>query len=271
MLGLVAGSGMVPVVFCQAVTRQDVQVATVDISPQPSLMLAQAAHQYCRLPLGSWQEIVRYFSDLRIKEVYFLGKVDKSEVFNLSRIDQSGLNVLARVESKGDQSLLQAFGEDLLSRGITIGDPSVWLQPLFFAAGVLTETHPTPSQKEDVNYGYTIAKALADLDIGQTVVVKDRAVIAVEAAEGTDRTLLRAGIAPGAVAVKVARSFQDMRYDVPVIGPETVKVMKKSEIKVLAFEAHKTYLIDPEKTLELADLYDLVILGVPGNWGADQT
>jgi len=194
------------------------------------------------------------------------GQVKHVKIFSDFMPDLTLLSVIRRLTSKSTDSLIAAVADVMQEKGIRLIDSTAFLSPLMATAGVLTRRAPDERERADLAFGYGHADAIAGLDIGQTIVVKDRAVVAVEAMEGTDRTIARAGelAGAGAVVIKVAKPMQDMRFDVPVAGVPTITAMRAAGATVLSVDAGKTLLIDgPSALVAAADEAGIAIVGRP--------
>ena len=263
-VGLIAGAGSLPLEFLKSAKEKNVEVVIFGIRgiTDPSL---ESYGKLVWITLGKLQELIDRIKDENIKELVMLGKIEHSVLLeNISEFDQRAIHFLSKLKDKRAVPILEGLINELEREGLRFIDPVPFLEKLLVREGILTDTKPDEKQIEDANFGIKIAKAVADLDIGQTVVVKDGIVIAVEAIEGTDRCILRGGElgGEGTVVCKVARKNQDMRYDVPVIGVQTLKSMVKAKAKVLAVEAGKTYLIDKDKFLKFANESGITVIGI---------
>lgn len=214
--------------------------------------------------LGQMGRCVRLFREAGVRRAVMAGQVKHKKVFQSLAPDRLLLRVLRRMRARNTVAILGAVAEVLAEEGVELVDSTTVLPWLRTEKGTLSRRRPTTSEREDARFGFSMAKELARLDIGQTVIVKGRAVVAVEAMEGTDETIRRAGriVDGGLTVVKVARPAQDMRFDVPVAGPRTIEVMKDAGAVVLALEAGKSLLLEREKLLRLADEADIVVLGM---------
>jgi DUF1009 family protein len=177
--------------------------------------------------------------------------------------DMTMLTVFARLRARNTDALIAAVAEVMNEHGIELLDSTAFLAPLLARAGVLTRRPPTAAELADLEFGYRMADTIAGLDIGQTLCVKDRAVVAVEAMEGTDEAIARAGrlAGPGVAVVKVAKPKQDMRFDVPVVGVPTIEAMRAAGARVLSIDAGKTLVIDGEETIRAADAAAIAVVG----------
>jgi len=201
-----------------------------------------------------------------VRSAVLAGKVHKAELYpgpESLRPDSEGLRFLAALPDHRDSSILAAAASLLESRGIRLLEQAEFVPELLGSEGPLGSREPSAAQRADLLVGFRVARALAALDVGQTVVVKDGAVLAVEAIEGTDATILRAGeVASGACVVKVARPEQDPRFDLPVIGIDTLRTVQKARAAVLAFEAGRTLVLDRERLSAVADAAGVAVLGL---------
>ena len=200
-----------------------------------------------------------------INQFVFIGKVPKLDfLWNLHKLDWLALKNLYRLKNYNDDSFHSSVIDFLSEYNIKVLPQTFFLNHLFFEKEVLSKRKPTLEEKADIEYGYNLAKKVSDLDIGQTVVVKNRMILAIEAIEGTSETIKRGcQLAKGeVVVVKVAKPSQDERFDIPTIGKETIETLAKSSGGVIAFEANKTLVVDKEKTIELADKYNICLISI---------
>ena len=197
-----------------------------------------------------------------VTDAVMAGSLSKAGMAKSGKKDALGKQAFKPLKSRGDDSLLRAVAGIMESSGITVRSAIFCAPDLAARVGIMTEKEPTKQQLGDIEFGWDIAKEFGQLDIGQTIVVKSRAVVAVEAMEGTDATIRRAGelVGPGCVVVKMSKPQQDLRFDMPAIGPDTIKTMASAGAAVLAVEADKTVLIDKDLTLSRAAEHDIVIL-----------
>jgi DUF1009 family protein len=214
--------------------------------------------------LGQLGKVISLLKAASVTEAVMAGQVKHVKIFSDFVPDLTLMSVLRRLTSKNTDSLIAAVADVMQEKGIGLLDSTAFLSPLLAGAGVLTRRAPDAREQADLAFGYEQADAIAGLDIGQTIVVKDRAVVAVEAMEGTDETIARAGrlAGPGAVVVKVAKPKQDMRFDVPVAGLPTIAALRAAGATVLSVDAGKTLLIDgPAAVAAAADEAGIAIVG----------
>jgi len=255
-IGLVAGYGELPILFADAAKAKGDTVIAFGLKGLTSDELAKHVEKIHWLEWGGLKKGLMLLALERIGQIALLGKI-KKEVFlkNDDRLDDEAKKLLGNNKDKKDYALLGEVAKLLQSVGVKIIDLTAYLGDLIPSKGTLTKRSPTESEWEDVRYGENIARELARLDIGQAVAVRDKTVISVEAIEGTDEAIRRAGALAkqGFVVVKMARPEQDMRFDVPLIGLDTLKSVVETGAKVLAFEEKKTLLMNREEMIRLAD------------------
>ncbi len=270
-MGLVAGSGAFPLAFARAVRAQGRELVAVAHQGETDRDLESVATHVTWVKLGQAGRIVETLAGRGVREAVMLGGVTKASFFRGARLDGLGLKLLAQVAVRSDDHLLRAFARELERRGIAIVPSAPYLAELRAPAGVLGRAQPTDEQLADVRYGFTLAKGLGRFDVGQTVVVKERAPIALEALEGTDACIARGGALAkeGAVVVKVVKPQQDERFDLPAAGPRTVRHCLKHQMSVLAVEAGATLLADKDEMIRLADKGGLVLMGLRPDFGTE--
>ena len=202
--------------------------------------------------------------DEGIKQLTFLGKVSKGIILKRPKFDSKALDFIKRAVRLNDDKVMLMLIEELENIGITIIDQTTFIKNLMIPSGVLGKVQPTKEQAEDVNYGYWLAKETGKLDIGQSVVIKDKMIMAVEAIEGTDRCIRRGCklAKKDACVIKVAKPNQDKRFDIPAIGLRTLKTMRKYKASLIAVEAGETIIVDQEAVIKYADKHNIVIMAV---------
>ena len=226
--------------------------------------LADAAERFHWVALGELSRSVRLFREAGVKEAILAGRVRHARAFDILKPDLLTLKVLARLRSRSTEAMLLAVAEVLGEEGIELLDSTLLLRRHLAAEGPMTRREPSKDEMESVRFGMEKARGLASLDVGQTVIVKRMAVVAAEAMEGSDRAIRRAAeITEGPfVVIKVARPRQDMRFDVPVVGPNTIDSMHAAGASVLALEAGRVLLLDREELLALAEARGIAVHGV---------
>ena len=267
-IGLIAGVGRLPVEFARAARGMGVHVIGVGVLPEVDPELAQVAHTYESINIAKLDRIFKVFKREQVTEVTLLGKITKELVYAHRELpDLRVLKIFSRIKNFSDDTLTLALVEELAAEGITVLDQTELLRPLMPAAGVLTNRKPTEAELADMRFGLNMAKKIGGLDIGQTVVVKNRAIMAVEAIEGTDACIRRGGqLGRGGVTVaKSAKPKQDMRFDVPGVGPDTLDSMIEAGAVALVIEAGKTLVVDRETMVAKADQHGITIVAMAGD------
>jgi len=261
-IGLIAGSGGFPLEALEEAKRlgYDCVVAGLRGEAVPDLEVKAPGFEW--FELGEIQKLASFFLKQDVRDVVMVGKVDPRVLYTRPGVDDSAGRILAVVKDKTPTSLLRAFIEFLERQGISVKDPSFLIQSHLYPEGVLTDVTPGPDVLGDIDFGWTIAKTLADLDLGQTVVIKDRAVVAVEGMEGTNETIKRGGrlAGKGVVVVKVGRSVQDMRIDVPAAGIETLRNLVRVRAAALCIEVGKVPLFQKEEVIALARANGIAVI-----------
>ncbi|MBI5207961.1 MAG: UDP-2,3-diacylglucosamine diphosphatase LpxI, partial [Candidatus Firestonebacteria bacterium] len=247
-IGLIAANGTLPLVFIQEASHKNFSIIAIALTRDSAKQIKKQglAEKIHRINLTEIDLIIRTLIIEKVKKVVMLGKVNKIDIFFGLKFDKRTQELLKKKTDFKDSSFMQLAIQELESEGLTVLKQTEFLSSLLVQPGVLTIRKPGQEEIADIQYGLEAAKEIARMDIGQTIVVKNRTVIAVEALEGTDAAILRAGklIREGGIVVKVSRPKQDLRYDIPAIGLNTLKSMKKSKINILAIEANKTLLLD---------------------------
>lgn len=254
-IGLLAGCGRFPQYFAQAAKKSGYEVIAVAINNETSKEIENLVDHVEWFNIGSLQGMIDVFVKAGLDKMVMAGGVTKTTMFTNIQPDARFLKVLSKVKNNNDDALLRQLCEEFESDGIHVCDSTTFLSVLLPEKGVMTKRQPTEMEKKDIEYGHKIAKEIAGLDIGQTVVVKDRVILAVEAIEGTDKAIARGGMLGNGdiTVVKVARPKQDMRYDIPTVGMETIRSLVNAKAKCLAFEEGKTLFLDRDAVIKAAD------------------
>ena len=267
-LGLIAGNGRFPFLVLDAARAQghDVTVIALKEETFPELNAAAAGHgvPIHWISIGQLGTCIRLLQEAGAASAVMAGQVKHTKIYNVVP-DLTAMSLLRKLTAKNTDGLIGAVAGVLRDRGIELIDSTSLLTPLLARAGVLTRRAPSPEEQQDIEFGYRIADTVAGLDIGQTVVVKQQAVVAVEAMEGTDSVIARAGqLAGGGVSVvKVAKPKQDMRFDVPVVGVATIRAMAAAGASALSVDAQRTLMIDGDAIVTAADTAGITIVGRP--------
>jgi UDP-2,3-diacylglucosamine hydrolase len=271
-IGLLAGSGRFPILFAEAARRQGLPVACVGIKyevPEELRPLCESFHVVGIAKLG---QMIRTFRRLGVKRIVMAGKVTKNVMYTPWRMLQlcPDLRMIQwwyrgkRADNRDDSLLLSIIAE-FERDGMTFASALDYCPELLVKDGILTRRAPTAAERTDIEFGWNLAKEMGRLDVGQSVAVKEKAALAIEAIEGTDRCIERAGLlcrAGGWVLVKVAKPQQDMRFDVPTIGVTTIENLHRARARVLAIDAGRTILLDQPEVVALADRYGLSIVAL---------
>jgi DUF1009 family protein len=263
ILGLLAGVGRLPVEFAKAARKLGYEVVAIALLPEVDQELNIAANNTYHIEVGRLQEILDVFNKEKVTQVTMLGKVTKELMFSgRVNMDERMKRLLVSLPDHSDDTLMLAFVRELAAEGFGVLDQTAMIRELMPKAGVLSARCPSQEELADMEFGFAAAKQLGALDIGQTVVVKNNAVMAVEAIEGTDACIKRGGqLGRGGVTVaKVAKPGQDMRFDVPAVGPDTLLAMCQAQATALVIEAGKTLLVDKEQVLRMADEHAITIM-----------
>ena len=271
-MGLLAGSGRFPLAFAEAARRQGHFVHCVGVMGMAPPELRDLCQSYAENPLARIGRAIRLFQRAKIDRVVMAGKIEKTLLFQSFRIlrllpDWRAIHMWYRyaTHDRKDDTLLLAVIREFARDNIHFDSALDYCPELLVKHGFLTRRKPTAAQWRDIRFGWDLAKEMGRLDVGQSVVVNDLAVIAVEAIEGTDRAIQRAGELcrrGGFTVVKVAKPQQDMRFDVPTIGAQTIKTLQESGGRVLAIESNKTIMLDQQEVIDLADRLGIAIVAI---------
>ncbi len=262
---VIAGNGHFPFLVIEAARDQGIEPLVIAIQEEASPELARKSNEIHWLSLGEVSKLLDLLKAETVVNVLLAGQVKHAQLFSSVKPDGLVSRMLQGLHRKNTDALIGAFVRMIESRGIHVVDSTLFLKPLLPEAGILTERAPDAGEAEDVAYGREIAKRVAGLDIGQTVVVADRACVAVEAMEGTDAAIERAATLSNGrrlVVAKVSKPSQDMRFDVPVVGLKTVQVMSRSNARVLALDAGKALLFERQRMIEEANRAGIAVLGM---------
>lgn len=267
-IGLIAGGGRFPILFAESARRAGHRVIAVAHRNETDPGLAERVDALTWVKLGQIGHVLEALKAGGATQSVMLGAITKKRFFADAMLDVTGLRVLARVAIRSDDNLLRAFARFLEEEGVPITDPTPFLADRLAPEGVLGRHAPTDDELADARYGLELARGIGRLDLGQTVVVKDRVALAVEALEGTDACIRRGGElarAGGFVVAKAVKPGQDRRFDLPAVGPDTVETLRAAGGRLLAVEAGATLVMDLERMVQAADRAKIVLLGVrPG-------
>lgn len=262
-IGLVAGSGRLSSEFVSCAKKRGKRVSVVALSAEIKDSLSREADSVVHIPPTQPNKIIRFFSDENVEEIGLVGKVEKSLLFQSLRFDLTVLRFMKSAKNMADATIMDAVIEFVEENGMKVVPQTKYLEHLITPCGTITKKKLRQSQRKSSEYAFQIARSVAALDIGQTVVVHKGTVVAVEGVEGTNEAIRRgcALAGKGAVVCKVARPKQDMRYDIPTVGPETLQVMREGGASVLILEAERTFLIDRERLTREADAIGIIVVG----------
>jgi DUF1009 family protein len=263
-LGLIAGNGRFPFLAAAGARRAGRRVVAVAIREETAPELEPEVDELHWIGLGQLGRGIEILHEAGVREAVMAGQVKHRQIFSGVVPDLKMLGVLARLAFQNTDSLIGAVADALAREGITLLPSVAFLGDQLATVGPMTRRRPDREERRDVEYGEKVARALAGMDLGQTAVVKQRAAVALEAMEGTDETIRRAGriAGPGTTVVKVAKPRQDMRFDVPVVGAGTLLAMREAGSRVLALDAGKTLVIDRRDFLAQADSEGVAVLGL---------
>jgi DUF1009 family protein len=277
-LGLIAGNGSFPLLLLEAARAQGAQVVVAAIKEETSPLIEQrGAEAVYWMSLGELGKLIDTFKKEGVRTAVMAGQVKHKQIFSAIRPDWRLAKVLFSLGTRNTDSLIGAVAKVLEDEGIHLISSTSYLEPLLAKSGVLTSRAPTEAELKNVEYGRAVARHLAQYDIGQTVVIAEAACVAVEAMEGTDATILRAGeimrsagretdsggeglLSRALTVVKVAKPNQDMRFDVPVIGVKTIQTMAQAGATCLALDAEKCLLLDGDHIISAADRAGIAIV-----------
>jgi len=269
-LGLIAGNGRFPFLVLDAARRAGRNVTVIALKSETYPELEELAGRapaaaFHWISIGQLGTCIRVLKDAGVEQAIMAGQVKHTRIFADFMPDATLLDILVRLKAKNTDSLINGVAEALRANAIELLDSTAFLGPLLAHEGLLTKRAPYDDEQKDLAFGYRLADTIAGLDIGQAIAVKSAAVVAVEAMEGTDALIARAGqlAGPGVRIIKVAKPRQDMRFDVPVVGVSTIRAMAAIGATTLSIDAGKTLLIDGEEVIKAADEAAIAIVGRP--------
>jgi DUF1009 family protein len=271
-LGLIAGNGAFPFLVLDAARAQGYEVVVAAIKEETSPAIESHGAAVHWLSLGELSKLIDTFQKAGVRRAVMAGQVKHKQIFSSIRPDWRLAKLLLSLTTRNTDSLIGAVANVLADEGITL-EKSTWLlEPLLAKSGVLTKREPAAQERRNIEYGRSVARQLAQHDIGQTVVIAESACVAVEAMEGTDATIERAGqimrslhgdastLSRSLTVVKIAKPNQDMRFDVPVVGVKTIEVMHTAGVSCLALDSGKCLFLDGDRVIETADAMDISIV-----------
>ncbi|BBO81388.1 hypothetical protein DSCO28_19540 [Desulfosarcina ovata subsp. sediminis] len=261
-IGLIAGNGQFPILFSRIAGQNGFTLFTAAYVNEAAPELAQLSEAIEWLHLGQVKRLIRFFKQNGVTRAVMLGGVRKTRLFTDVKPDMKAISIIAGMRHTHDDAIMRAFADFLEKEGIKIEASTFLLPELLATEGVWTRRKPSRSEKKDIELGFSVAREIGRLDIGQSVVVGGGSILAVEAIDGTDATIARGGqLGRGqAVLVKVCKPNQDFRFDVPSVGIRTIETMVQADVRVLAIEAGKTVVFDRMEMVRIADENQIAII-----------
>jgi DUF1009 family protein len=261
-IGLIAGGGQFPLMISEAARKRGLRVVAVAHLGETDQSLSDQVDEIVWIKLGQLGHLLKAFRQNGVNKALMAGSINKRRIFDDVRPDLKGLSLISKLAVFHDDDILGALARELEKEGIEIVSSVTHLPELLAPLECFTKRKPGKSEKEDIDFGWEVAKELGRLDIGQCVVVRNKTVLALEAIDGTDETILRGGriAREKAVVVKVSKPQQDLRFDVPSVGLDTIKVMSQVRASVLAIEAGKTLMFDKPEMISQADKEGISII-----------
>ncbi|MDH5762761.1 MAG: UDP-2,3-diacylglucosamine diphosphatase LpxI [Nitrospinota bacterium] len=263
-IGLIAGAGEIPVYFAKKAHENGIRIVSVAFTDEIDARLKPFVEKNYSIGLAKSGKILKTLEAENIRDVLIIGKVEKKMIFKPQLFDLETLKLIMSFRTHQDKSVMLKVIDEIESRGFKVLDQMEYLKELYPEKGILTRRKPSQQEMEDVEFGFPIARYMADQEIGQTIVVKNKTVIAVEAVEGTDQTIERGCelAQAGCTIIKVSRTNQDYRYDSPGIGLRTLEGMSRGKATVVAIEAGRIMLVERDKVLQAADRAGITIVSV---------
>lgn len=261
-IGLIAGNGKFPFLVLEGARRAGASVAVAAIREETDPAIESLADRLTWVGIGQLGKMLRFFKAEGVDKAIMAGQVKHVQIFSRAIPDVRMLKMLLRLPRRNTDALIGAVANELASEGIELIDSTFFLKDQLPQPGLLTKRAPDERERGDVEYGLEIARGIAGMDLGQTIVVRDRACVAIEAMEGTDAVIRRAGelVRGRLTVVKIAKPDQDMRFDVPVVGVPTIESMKEAGATCISVSAGKTLMFDRADMIALANKYKMAIL-----------
>ena len=262
ILGIIAGNGVYPRLLADSARKVGVKkIVAAAFTDETDSTLVQHVDLIEWIRVGQLNRLLKFFREQKIPHAIMAGQIAPKNLFDLHP-DWKALLVLAKLKQRNAESIFAAIGNELAKVGVDLLPATTFLEEFLAPPGLIAGPKLTRREEEDVDLGWKIAKEIARLDVGQTVIVKNGTIVAVEALEGTNETIKRGGnlARKGAVAIKVAKPYQDMRFDVPVIGVETIRIAADAKLRAIAIEAGKTLLLEKDTIIDLANCSKLSIV-----------
>lgn len=263
-LGIIAGAGELPIHVVQSAVAQDRHPIIIQITKEDEHRFANLSCEVYAYGVGQINKITHKLLDLNVKELVIIGKIEPSILLNPLQFDVTALKILTQNRSKKPTAIVSAVLEHFQSFGLSVLSQAQFLSHLLPETGILTKRKPSTKQWEDIEIGIETARQTANLDIGQTVVIKNQIILAIEAIEGTDNTIRRGGElgGKGVIVAKAASENHDFRIDIPTVGMQTLQTLHEVQASVLAVEAKRTFVMDSEKLCQQADKWKIAVVAV---------
>ncbi|MBI5143403.1 MAG: UDP-2,3-diacylglucosamine diphosphatase LpxI [Nitrospirae bacterium] len=264
LIGLIAGTGSLPFAVAEGVKALGGRLAVFGLEGLADETIEDEVDEYHSIEIGKLGKLIKTIKKSGVKKIVMAGKVPKSLLYTMNVVpDLHAVKLLYSLKNRSDDTIMAAILGEIEKEGVTVVKTTDFTRPLMAPAKCLTRRVPTEDEMADISFGANIAREIGRLDIGQTVVVKKKAVMAIEAIEGTDEAVKRGGLLAGggAVVVKTAKPAQDERFDVPVVGVETLKSMQACNASVLAVEAGRVIIVDRKKLIHMADSMKISVVG----------
>jgi DUF1009 family protein len=261
-LGIIAGSGEIPNLVQKEALEKGYACVIAAIKGHAGMSSLAGVERVKWFDLGDVQGVISYFKTNDVVSVIFAGKIDPRVIYQKTPVNLPALHILESSRDKTPTSLIERVIALFEEQGVSVKDPTPFLQSFFCEKGILTHTPPSAEMEPDIVFGWEMAKRIADLDIGQTVIIKDRAIVAVEGMEGTDEAIKRGGhlAGQGITAIKVGRTHQDPRIDLPALGLATVRSLVAAEGSALCFDADRVPFFQKKDAISLADAHGIAII-----------
>jgi DUF1009 family protein len=263
-LGLIAGNGILPLLAAEEAKSQGLKVVTVSVANAPDLKLKELSAEFYHFSIGKVKKVIDALKASGAKELMLVGKVEKLAIFDLLKLDTTALKILSRAKSGGDFALQRSLVQTLQEHGLEVIDQRRFLSSILTPKGILGSKKPSKSTWQDIQYALNLAREVAKLDIGQTVIVKNKTSLAIEAIEGTNETIRRGGSLgkEKAIVAKAVKPDHDFRFDVPTIGKETIETMLEVKASCLALEAGRAFIVERDEVIRMADRAEIAVVGV---------
>ena len=263
-IALIAGSGKYPLYLLREIKKTGIEVVVLVLGDEAEPALNEEADKVHILNIGQLGKMIKTCRDEYAQKVIFAGRLAHDNIYKKLELDKRALSLLIKLKDRKADTILNAIAGEFSKDGLELIDSIQYMSGYFSPPGILTKQKPTKKEQDDIKFGFKIAKGIAGFDIGQTVVVKDNAVLAVEAMEGTDLAIRRGAELghEGVVVVKVSKPAQDRRFDLPVMGMHTVKVARDCGVRVIAFSAGMTLLLDRDEMVKTCNSHGIVLAAI---------